>query len=52
MKEQRKLQRRKVKRRKLLNESEFRKLIETGKVIKHDRRSWKERRKRNRRKAT
>jgi len=32
-------------RRRLLNEEEFKKLIETGKCIESDRRSWMERRK-------
>lgn len=37
--------RKKKQRRKLLTEAEFRKLIETGKVSKKDKRLWKERRK-------
>jgi len=41
-------ERRKKKRRRLLSEAEFRKLIETGKTSKRDRRSWKERRKKRR----
>ena len=38
-------QRKKKQRRKLLTEDEFRKLIETGKVSKKDKRLWIERRK-------
>ena len=40
-----KVERRKKKRRKYLEEGEFRKLIETGKVGPDDKRSWEERRK-------
>ncbi len=50
MERRKKTERRKGERRKLLNEAEFRKLIEEGKVIKDDRRSWTERRKSKRRK--
>lgn len=42
--------RRKGKRRKLLSEKQFRKLIDTGKVSKREKRSWSERRKTKRRK--
>ena len=41
---------RKKKRRKLLSEKEFRELIKKGKVSKHDKRSWTERRTPKRRK--
>ena len=37
-------------RRKLLNENEFRRLIESGKATAEDRREWKERRGRKKRK--
>ncbi len=37
-------------RRRLLTEKEFRKLVESGKTIKYDRRSWSKRRKKTRRK--
>ncbi len=50
MKERRKkVGRRKGKRRRLLTEDEFRKLIEQGKVSEKDRRSWVERRRGGRR---
>jgi hypothetical protein len=39
------VERRRRERRRLLTEDEFRRLIETGKVIENDRRSWLERRK-------
>jgi len=42
--------RREKERRKLLTEKQFRKLIEEGKSIKYDRRSWGKRRKTKRRK--
>jgi|GEM_PF-1280427 len=41
----RRLERRKRERRRLLTESEFRRLIETGKTSKSDRRAWVDRRK-------
>ncbi len=41
---QRGLQQRKGERRRLLTEDEFRRLIETGKTSKSDRRSWVDRR--------
>lgn len=45
MKERRKQKdRRKAQRRKLLTEAEFRRLIESDKVTKNDKRSWLERR--------
>ncbi|UCD18930.1 MAG: hypothetical protein JSU64_05750 [candidate division WOR-3 bacterium] len=51
MKERRKTsERRQKERRKLLTEKQFRKLIETGKVSRKDRRSWEQRRKKKRRK--
>jgi hypothetical protein len=51
MKEGRKKgERRKVHKRRLLTEKEFRKLIESGKTSKGDRRSWVKRRKTKRRK--
>ncbi|MEW6684680.1 MAG: hypothetical protein AB1393_00550 [Candidatus Edwardsbacteria bacterium] len=40
-----KKERRKVRRRRPLNEEEFRRLIEHGKVTEEDRRKWQERRK-------
>ena len=43
-------ERRVGKRRRLLTEKEFRKLVEKGKTIKYDRRSWTKRRKKTRRK--
>ncbi len=49
--ERRKKVRRKVPRRRLLSEKEFRRLIETGKVTKEDRRLWKEQRRKPRRKV-
>lgn len=51
MREKRKRgERRTEERRKLLTETQFRKLIEQGKVIKYDRRDWDKRRKTKRRK--
>lgn len=47
--ERRKKVQRKGQRRQLLTEKEFRTLIETDKVGKSDRRSWKERRKKRKR---
>ncbi len=41
---QRRFQQRKGERRRLLTEDEFRRLIETGKTSKDDRRSWVDRR--------
>ncbi len=49
-KERRKGERRQRKRRRYLDEGEFRKLVETGKVYPGDKRSWGERRKGDRRK--
>ena len=43
-------ERREDERRKKLTEKQFRKLIEEGKSIKYDRRSWEKRRKTKRRK--
>jgi len=48
--EKRKGERRKMRRRRYLNEQEFRRLIEKGKVLPRDRRNWEERRKGDRRK--
>ncbi|MEO0225560.1 MAG: hypothetical protein ABIL05_01260 [candidate division WOR-3 bacterium] len=48
--ERRRVVRRKGERRRLLTEKEFRRLIETGKVTKDDKRSWQERRQKKRRK--
>ncbi len=42
---ERRQERRKRERRRLLTENEFRRLIETGKTSKSDRRSWVDRRK-------
>jgi hypothetical protein len=50
MEKRKKPERRKGDRRKLLNEHEFKRLIESGKVIKGEKRAWKERRKPKRRK--
>ena len=44
-KEGRQTERRRGARRRLLTENEFRRLIETGKVSRSDRRAWTERRK-------
>lgn len=49
-KERRKGERRQRKRRRYLDEGEFRKVVETGKVYPGDKRSWEERRKVDRRK--
>jgi hypothetical protein len=51
MAEKRKARERRGKeRRKLLTEKQFRKLVEEGKSIKYDRRTWEKRRKTKRRK--
>ena len=43
-------ERRKTERRRLLNEAEFRRLVEAGKLSKKDRRAWLERRGKKKRK--
>lgn len=50
MEKRKQTERRGGQRRKQLSEPEFKKLIETGKVIPRDHRAWKERRKPKRRK--
>lgn len=50
MEKRKQTERRRGQRRQLLAEPEFKKLIETGKVVPREHRAWKERRKPKRRK--